>query len=189
MDSFEQIVSEILWRKGYWVHTRVKVELTKEEKKAIGIPTSPRWELDIVAYNGRDNLLRVVECKSFLDSNGVALRAFNGNDERFAKRFKLFNDERLRKVVFSCLCRQFTKSGLCRSRPAIKLCLVCGKITSEADRKGLRKLFAPKRWELWDESWLCERLKEMAKGGYEDQVSAVVAKLLVKHFGAKPRAI
>jgi hypothetical protein len=29
----------------------------------------------------------------------------------------------------------------------------------------------------------------MAKGGYEDQVSAVVAKLLVKHFGAKPRAI
>jgi len=32
MDSFEQIVSEILWRKGYWVHTRVKVELTKEEK-------------------------------------------------------------------------------------------------------------------------------------------------------------
>ena len=63
MDAFEQLVSEILWMDGYWVRTSVKVELTKKEKKAIGRPSSPRWELDIVAYSGRDNLLRVVECK------------------------------------------------------------------------------------------------------------------------------
>jgi len=32
MDAFESVVSEILWRDGYWVQNAVKVELTKEEK-------------------------------------------------------------------------------------------------------------------------------------------------------------
>lgn len=61
MDAFEQVVSEILWMEGYWVRTSVKVLLTKEEKQQIGRRTAPRWELDIVAYSGRDNLLQVVE--------------------------------------------------------------------------------------------------------------------------------
>ena len=64
MDAFEQLVSEILWMVGYWARTSVKVDLTKEKKVLIGRPSSPRWELDIVAYSGRDNTLRVVECKS-----------------------------------------------------------------------------------------------------------------------------
>ena len=53
---------------GLWVRTSVKVEITKEEKRLIGRPSSPRWEIDIVAYSGRDNLLYAVECKSYLDS-------------------------------------------------------------------------------------------------------------------------
>jgi hypothetical protein len=64
MDAFEQVVSEILWMDGYWVRTSVKVDLTKEEKVSIGRPSSPRWELDIVGYSGRDNTLRVVDCKA-----------------------------------------------------------------------------------------------------------------------------
>jgi hypothetical protein len=52
---------------GYRVRISVKVELTKDEKRQIG-PPSPRWELDIVAYCGRDNLLRIIECKGYLDS-------------------------------------------------------------------------------------------------------------------------
>lgn len=180
MDAFEQLVSEILWMEGYWVRTSVKVELTKEEKKTIGRPSAPRWELDIVAYSGRDNLLRVVECKSYLDSRGVALRAFDGNDERFAERFKLFGDEQLRKVVFARLCQQFAASGACQLGPEVKLCLACGRIASDADREGLHKYFAAKGWELWDEKWLRARLEEMSKRGYENQVSAVVAKLLLR---------
>ena len=35
MDAFEQVVSEILWAKGYWIRTSVKVNLTKEDKQAI----------------------------------------------------------------------------------------------------------------------------------------------------------
>ena len=113
MDAFEQVVSEILWLEGNWVRQSVKVELTKEEKRAIGRPSSPRWELDIVAYRGRDNLLRVVECKSYLDSRGVALRAFDGKDDAAAQRFKLFADEGLRNVVFNRLAQQLVDSGAC----------------------------------------------------------------------------
>ena len=32
MDTFEQVVGEILRREGYWVRTSVKVELTNEGK-------------------------------------------------------------------------------------------------------------------------------------------------------------
>lgn len=104
MDAFEQVVSEILWMDGYWVRTSVKVDLTKEEKVSIGRPSSPRWELDIVAYSGRDNMLRVVECKSYLDSRGVALKAFDGTDAKSAERYKLFSNDNLRTVVFGRRC-------------------------------------------------------------------------------------
>jgi hypothetical protein len=48
------------------------------------------------------------------------------------------------------------------------------------DRVGLHKHFTEKGWELWDEPWLRERLKRMSDQGYENQVSAVVAKLLLR---------
>jgi hypothetical protein len=76
---------------GCWVRTSVKVELTKEEKREIDRHSSPRWELDIVGYNARENLLRIVECKSYLDSTGVRASAFDGSSPEYAKRYKLFN--------------------------------------------------------------------------------------------------
>src|SRR5712692_1973939 len=99
MDAFENIVASILQRQGYWTLTSVKVKLTKAEKRAIGRHSSPRWELDVVAYSGRDNELRVFECKSLLDSRGVPCSAFNGKDPLVAKRYKLFCDATLCKVV------------------------------------------------------------------------------------------
>jgi hypothetical protein len=104
MDAFEQVVSEILWMEGYWVRTSVKVKLTKEEKRQIGRHSSPRWEIDIVAYSGRKNLLRVVECKSYIDSAGVRASAFDKSNPKHAKPYKLFNEPKLRRVVFKRLC-------------------------------------------------------------------------------------
>ncbi|WOH50559.1 hypothetical protein [Bradyrhizobium sp. sBnM-33] len=130
MDAFEQVVAEILWIEGYWVRTSVKIELTKNEKKTIGRPSSPRWELDIVAYSGRDNVLRVVECKSYLDSLGVQAQGFDPESKN-ATRYKLFNDDVLRETVFGRLAQQFTAAGLCRPSPEIKLCLACGKINEK----------------------------------------------------------
>lgn len=179
MDAFEQLVSETLWMEGYWVRTSVKVELTKEEKRQIGRHSSPRWELDIVAYSGRDNLLWVVECKSFLDSPGVKATAFDGSDPKQALRYKLFNDAILREVVFERLRQQFAASGACRPNPEIRLALACGKVY-ESGRTKLHAHFETHGWALWDEPWLRGKLKHMATLGYENQVSAVVAKLLLR---------
>jgi hypothetical protein len=180
VDAFEQLVSEILWMEGYWVRTSVKVELTKEEKRRIGLPSAPRWELDIVAYNARDNILRVVECKSYFDSVGVRASAFDGSNADHATRYKLFNKPDLRQVVFNRLCLQLVEVGACREGAVVKLLLAAGKVRNEADRAAIRTHFGTQGWEFWDEHWLRERLERMAKQGYENQVSAVVAKLLLR---------
>lgn len=180
MDAFEQIVSEILWQEGYWVRTSVKIELTKEEKRTIGRQSCPRWELDIVAYCARDNVLQVVECKSYLDSNGVHASAFDGSNPNQARRYKLFNDELLRHVVFERLRQQFTAIGACREAPTVRLALVCGKIRNERDRAYIKAHFSRHGWALWDETWLRERLERMASQGYENQIASVVAKLILR---------
>lgn len=165
---------------GYWVRTSVKVELTKEEKREIGRHSSPRWELDIVGYNARENLLLIVECKSYLDSTGVRASAFDGSSLEHAKRYKLFNDAELRRVVFKRLALQFTEIGACREAPKLQLALACGRIRNESDRVAIRAHFQAQDWELWDEPWLRKHLQRMAAQGYENQVSAVVAKLLLR---------
>jgi hypothetical protein len=180
MDSFEQVVAEILWREGYWVRTSVKVELTKEEKRSIELPSAPRWELDVVAYKAGENSLLVVECKSYLDSPGVKFNAFDGTNDGAAARFKLFNKPKVREVVFQRLRMQLAESRACAIDPKITLCLACGRIASDADRRKLHDHFQAQNWLLWDEDWLRQRLKQMADGGYENQVSAVVSKLILR---------
>ncbi|MBF0306035.1 MAG: hypothetical protein HQL41_10365 [Alphaproteobacteria bacterium] len=147
---------------------------------AIGRPSSPRWELDIVAYRGGDNSLLVVECKSYLDSQGVKFSGFGGADAKLTERFKLFNNATLRKVVLGRLSRQFHERGACGSDPKITLGLVAGKIYSDAARAKLKRLFDEQGWILWDDVWLREHLQVMASGGYENNVAAIVSKLLLR---------
>jgi len=47
----------------------------------------------------------------------------------------------------------------------------------------MRRLFAKRGWELLDEDWLRQRLRVMSESGYENQVSAVMAKLLLTGKG------
>jgi len=183
MDAFEQVVGEVLWMEGYWVRTSVKVMLTKAEKVAIGKPSCPRWELDIVAYSGGENLLRVVECKSFLDSRSVSIASFVDPPPSEASRYKLFNDGTLRQVVLKRLAEQFVESGACAEYPRVRLGLACGKIASDTDREAIRSHFTDRGWDLLDEHWLRAHLKRLAGGSYENQVSAVVAKLLLRGQG------
>lgn len=180
MDAFETVVSEILWRRGYWVQNSLKVELTREDKIKIGRHSSPRWEIDVVAYNGARNEILIVECKSYLDSLGVAFKGFDGSDAKAALRYKLFNEPVLRDVIVDRICCQLAEIGLIQSNPTVKLALVCGKIVREKDREQLRDHFDKSGWLFWDEIWLKEELKKMASGSYENSPVAVVAKLLLR---------
>jgi hypothetical protein len=40
--------------------------------------------------------------------------------------------------------------------------------------------FRRKGWMLWDDKWLRDGLKRAAASGYDNQVAAVVAKLLLR---------
>ena len=173
MDAFESVVAEILHRDGFWIRNAFKVELTKEEKRDIGRHSSPRWELDLVAYSARRNELLIVECKSYLDSRGVAFRAFAG-------RFKLFNEAKLRRVVFGRLRHQMSDLGLIAENTKFVLALACGKIASKSDRDKLQSHFDKMGWMLWDCLWLQEKLREISKGSYENSQISVVSKILLR---------
>jgi hypothetical protein len=120
-----------------------------------------------------------------LVSGGSRRRAFqgakwlDGTDTKNAGSFKLFTEPKLREVVLNRLTAQFASIGLCRSEPTVRLCLACGKIRARA-RKALADHFAKNDWQLFDEKWLRGRLQAMVEGGYENQVSAVVAKLILR---------
>lgn len=186
MDSFEAVIAAVLQRQGFWTLTSLKVELTKDEKREIGRHSSPRWELDIVAYRGSDNLLRVVECKSYLDSPGVDCNAFDGSNRKAQERYKLFCDDILRNVVFRRLELQLVERGFCREKPTIQLCLAAGKI--KGDEGGLESHFKNKGWLLFGPTYIRQELAKLKNAGYENSVAAVVTKLLLRERKASVAA-
>src|SRR5690242_15824494 len=123
MDAFEQVVAEVLWEEGHWVQRPVKVDLTKEQKRRLGNPSMPRPEFDIVAYQGRTDTTRIVECKSYIDSKGVQAKDVIDQLSKGSGRYKIFHKKPLRDLVFRELRRQLTKRGLCGPRASMVLCL------------------------------------------------------------------
>ncbi len=179
MDSFENVITSLLEREGFWTRTSVKVELTDVEKKKIGWKTNPRPEFDIVAYKGKTNELWLVECKSYLNSGGVNYRAFNGTNPGFAKRFKLFNKQKKYRLVRKILLEKLVEAGFCRPNPKVSLVLVAGNVV-ESHREKLKSHFDKKGWILWDEKEWHPKLKKLAGEGYENSIVSVVSKMLLR---------
>lgn len=178
MDSFESIVKTIFENNGYWVKSCFKVELTKEDKQKIGRPSSPRWELDVVAFKGGNKEILVIECKSYLDSTGVKVESFKNG--KYQERYKLFNEEILRNVVLNRLMSQLLESGACPEGTTVKLCLAAGKVASQKDREALANYFHSKGWYFYSDEWIKNELINLANSGYEDEVAIVTTKLLSK---------
>jgi hypothetical protein len=179
MDAFEQVISGIFFRDGYWVTQGFKVELTAEEKAKIGRPTSPRWEIDLVVFKGATAELMAVECKSYLDSTGVTANDLIVPNENIS-RYKLFTDDILRDVVLNRLALQLHDTGLIPAGVKPKLALVAGKMRSADDLARLREHFTNKGWALYDRDWLVGELKQTADESYFDSVAHVVSKLLLR---------
>lgn len=180
MDAFEAIVKLLLERRGYWVQPNFKVELTREEKRAIGKHSHPAVDLDLLAYRASVNEVFVVECKSFLDSPGVRSDSFLKDQDKDAKRYKLFVQGSYRAAVMARLTAQLIETGRCRPQPKIHLCLATGKIANEKSRDELHRHFAHQGWTLWDDKWIRAQMREAAASSYENQIPLVVAKLLLR---------
>jgi hypothetical protein len=116
----------------------------------------------------------------------VRVGALDGSEKRFARSFKLFNGKKLRSIVLGRLRRQLLKSGAIAPRTSIALALACGKIASPEHRDKLRVLFKKRRWRLYDDEWIKEKLTAAAGTAYEDNAATMVAKLLVRK-ATRPR--
>jgi hypothetical protein len=175
MDAFESLVGMLLRRHGYWTAGSVKVVLTSDLKASIGRPSSPRWEVDLVAYKAATNELLAVECKSYLDSTGVGFRrgAFDPPE-----RYKLFTDANLRSVILEALKSQMQAKGMCRPDATVTLCLAAGKIAGGTDRNALQQHFDANGWKLIDDYLIRDMLCETVDDGYENDVALVVTKIL-----------
>ncbi|MGZ4978290.1 MAG: hypothetical protein ACXV8O_14130 [Methylobacter sp.] len=176
MHAFEELAATLLVRDGYWVYPSFKVELSKDEKVSIGRHSSPRWELDLIAYRPATNRLLIVECKAYLDSTGTNVGSFSSPK---TDRYKLFNDEALRKVVISRLVKQLSASGLILPKPNVGLALMTAKIR-KSDRDAVTSIFKKNKWELFDAEWIKHRLHDLSTGSYENNVSSIVAKMLLR---------
>lgn len=180
MDAFEQVVKVILEGQGWWVRQGYKIELTKEEKACIGRHSSPRWEIDLLAYKPELDQVLAVECKSFLDSPGVAAKDFSDSDSVEKSRYKLFNEPKLREVVLGNLRTQLLAKGLALKSSEIKLAMAVGKCKSKEDREKLHKLFEGQKWELYDDLQIREWTKELSNRGYDDSIATIVAKIIAR---------
>jgi hypothetical protein len=180
MNAFESVVAMVLRREGYWTQTSFKVELSKEQKRAIGRPSSPRWEIDLVAYRGRTNEVLAVECKSYLDSSGVG---FDGVTLSPAGRYKLFTDEPLRETVLAQVRDQLFHSGACAASPKVTLCLAAGKLKYPKREHELKSYFDEKRWRFIGPAEIRGYLSKCVDASYEDDVAFVVAKILARAEG------
>ena len=177
MDSFEQIVAKILSEQGYWTKIGYKIELTREEKRLLEKPSMPRPEVDIVAFRPGENKLFWVECKSYLDSNGVRSLAFKGEDNVHTRRFKIFNDKRLRGLLAEKLVTQLIEQRLLSTKPDLIFCLVTGNIFNHKEREEICAHFAREGWLLFDENWVKNGLLALANSGYDNDVAVITAKL------------
>jgi hypothetical protein len=88
----------------------------------------PRPDIDILAYKPAENRLLWVECKSYLDSAGVSISAFNGEDQKNARRYRVFTDPQFREIVTQRLVEQLVFDRLCLPQPGVEYGLVAGKI-------------------------------------------------------------
>ena len=171
MDEFESIVATLLEAEGFWVRRSVRVSLDVERKLK---RSAPRTEVHLVAYRPAQNELWIIECKSWLDSQGVKAAALTDRYHKGARRFKLFHDDEYFDSVSDALIEQFEMKKL---GPRIRLCLVAGKI-AESSEQDLATHFQKRNWEFKGPEWVRKGLIKLAEGPYENDVATLAAKIL-----------
>jgi hypothetical protein len=183
MDAFEELVAEVLRADGYWVHQGYKINLSQQDKRALGNPSMPRPEIDLVAYKAGTAELLSLECKSYFDSGGVHARDLLPGG-RNAQRYKMFVNADLREMVLARLAEQLTACSAVAGRPTPKLGMIYGYAT-RTNTQILEAHFAENGWGLYGPEWLRDHLQKMALRSYDNQVASAVAKLLLPRSGAR----
>jgi hypothetical protein len=141
------------------------------------------WNLISSLTKGRANIIRVVECKSYLDSRGVGLSAFDGRDSKGGSRFKLLLRDDWRSVVEQQLLLELQGKGLTEKSPQITWCLAAGKVKG-TDEPALERWFSERGWQFWGPGWIAEHARALAKTKYENDVATIMSKIILRDRAA-----
>jgi len=170
MELFEGIIKTLLEHEGYWVRQSFKVNLTKEEKRAIGKHSIPRPEIDLLAFKPGTNSLIVLEAKSYFDSQGVKISELLEHHKIPEGRYKLFTCENYRNIVFSRLIKDLVQFGLAESDISLQLGLVAGNVyQSKSD--DIAEYFASNDWFFWSPETVKYKVNALAELGYENNTA------------------
>ena len=179
MNAFENIVKLYLEEEGYWVRQSVKVSISKEDKKAIGLPSMPRPDIDLVALNVKENELLLIEVKSLLDSYGIYFEAVSDDKDELAKRYRLFTDSKFRTVVTNRLREAYLRQGLINERTTINYGLAAGNIHS-GNEPQISEYFSKKGWKLFTPEQIKGKVRQLSTKGWEDDLITMTAKLILR---------
>ncbi|MBF0216109.1 MAG: hypothetical protein HQL30_03830 [Candidatus Omnitrophica bacterium] len=176
MDIFETIAAKYLENNGYWVRRSLKLDISKEEKKALGTQTMPRPEIDLVAYKPCRNELVLFEVKSFLYGPGVTIDPILGKG-RYSKRYRLFNNNKFQKCVSKQLVFKLMEEGLISGKVKVRYGLICGNVYKR-DSERIEKLFCKKGWVLIKPEDIRQWVRDYSEKGWDDDPVVLTAKLL-----------
>lgn len=181
MNAFEDIIKLILEEEGYWVRQSVKIrKITIDDKKRLHNNSMPTPEVDVVALKTDKNELLLMEVKSFLDSPGVKFEGVSGKNKKDAKRYKIFTNESLRKIITERLKQEYLEKGLINKDTTISYALAAGHVYSTKknnDELDIRKYFKEKGWKFISPMEIKDGIKKLGKKGWEDNLVTITAKL------------
>lgn len=179
MDYFEATIARILEEQGYWVRENVRVSLSKEVKRALGNPSMPRCEIDIVAFRPVQRELVLFEVKSYLDSYGVQpddLRRTTREDNRY----KLLTLSDLQSAVTDALLAEYRAQGLLVGDVTVRFGLAAGHVQDRFDEE-IRAIAREKNWVFLGPAEISRAIWKFADLGYENSPFVLTAKLLKRH--------
>jgi hypothetical protein len=176
MDAFEHIVGLYLQEKNYWTRHSVKVDLTKEDKAEIKLPTIPRPEIDLVAYNPVSNTLILIEAKSYLNSSGVTIGGLNGTDNKTKDRYRLLNNKTYQNVVTKRLVESFKKNKIIKKDTKVKYALAAGHVQTKSSI-AVAKYLETNGYIYFAPDDIKQTIKNLANRGWDNNIITVTAKL------------
>lgn len=177
MNAFEQIIAKLLEEDGYWVRSSVKINLTKQEKVNLGKPSLPRPEVDIVAYSISENIIFLLEVKSFFDSNGVYYEHVANDNEVRDGKYKLLTSHQYRDILVHRLKEDWVRSGIINDKTAVSFGLIAGKIHKNKD-EDFENYFKDKGWFFWGPKDVKDKVVKLSQKGYEDDMMVITSKIL-----------
>jgi hypothetical protein len=179
MELFEGIIKTLLEHEGYWVRQSFKVNVTKEEKRAIGKHSIPRPEIDLLAFKPGSNEVLVIEAKSYFDSPGVRMNELLDRFDTPNGRYKLFTCENYRDIVFARLHQDLLAQGLVNENSTYKLGLVAGNVYQNKS-VDIDEYFQSNEWFFWSPEMVKEKVNKLANLGYENNTATLTAKILMR---------